>query len=359
MTPSARLVGRRVALLTVLGLASPGWAETVDEIPNPRERNGSWVIDLADVIDAPFEARINERISGLERENGAEIAVVTIQRASMSPKMMATELFNRWGVGKKGADNGVLVLFALGDRRIEVETGYGAEGVLPDALVGRILDRHAVPSFKQGDYGLGLTETVEALAKELRKEESSFSKVTRRAGVSQNSAVVVLMVLFLVACWIAMVVWMRRPPRCPVCKEPMRKLTRAQERMYLSDVHNFEEEIGSVNHTVFRCDKHRETAFRESNRWFSGFSTCPSCRNRTATTTSVTTSSPTYTSTGTRRVTVTCKRRECGYERVSYETLPRLERTTSSSSSSSYSSSSSSGSFGGGSSGGGGAGRSW
>jgi uncharacterized protein len=68
-----------------------------------------------------------------------------------TPKEYATELFNRWGVGKREADNGVLLLVSLGDRRVEIETGYGMEAILPDAVAGEILDTAVVPRFRAGD----------------------------------------------------------------------------------------------------------------------------------------------------------------------------------------------------------------
>jgi hypothetical protein len=79
---------------------------------------------MAGVLSPEHKARLNRLIDQLERDTGAEIAVVILRRTQgATPKEYATELFNRWGVGKREADNGVLMLVALGDRRVEIENG--------------------------------------------------------------------------------------------------------------------------------------------------------------------------------------------------------------------------------------------
>jgi uncharacterized protein len=85
------------------------------------------------ILDEPTEAQLNSVISQLERSNGTEIAVVTVPETapSASPKEFTTALFKSWGIGKKGKDNGVLFLISKGDRRVEIETGYGVEAILP------------------------------------------------------------------------------------------------------------------------------------------------------------------------------------------------------------------------------------
>lgn len=65
-----------------------------------------------------------------------------------SPKAFTTQLFNYWGIGKADQDNGVLFLVSTGDRRVEIETGYGIESILPDAQVGNIIDTKITPQLK-------------------------------------------------------------------------------------------------------------------------------------------------------------------------------------------------------------------
>ncbi|HEY9768465.1 MAG TPA: TPM domain-containing protein [Coleofasciculaceae cyanobacterium] len=108
-------------------------ALTVQEVTNPRKDHNGWVSDMADILSSETESKLNRLISNLEQTNGTEIAVVTVpETAPESPKTFATQLFNYWGIGKVEADNGVLFLVSLSDRRVEIETGYGIESILPD-----------------------------------------------------------------------------------------------------------------------------------------------------------------------------------------------------------------------------------
>ena len=71
------------------------------------------------------------------------------------PKHFATALFEYWGIGQKGADNGVLVLHVLDLRRVEIETGYGNEGPLPDVKCHWLIESVVIPAFKAGHFAQG------------------------------------------------------------------------------------------------------------------------------------------------------------------------------------------------------------
>lgn len=172
----------RVGLLYGLGLAClamillcqphPSYSLTPSEVPNPRQVYGGWVTDMANILSDDTETQLNQMISELEATNGAEIAIVTVPETqpSSSPKAFTTELFNTWGIGKAGDDNGILFLTSVGDRRVEIETGYGMEGILPDAQVGLIIDSKIKPHFKTGDFDRGTLAGTEALIKSVQSE---------------------------------------------------------------------------------------------------------------------------------------------------------------------------------------------
>ncbi|WP_017303658.1 TPM domain-containing protein [Spirulina subsalsa] len=157
---------------TLLLHPAPSYAVTPAQVPNPRQVSGGWVTDMANVIDSATEAQLNQIITELEAKNGAEIAVVTIPQTNelLTPKDFATQLFNLWGIGKVGQDNGILFLTSVGDRRVEIETGYGIEGILPDGRVGRILDDHVVPYFRNDDFNQGILEGTKALIEVLESQ---------------------------------------------------------------------------------------------------------------------------------------------------------------------------------------------
>lgn len=144
-------------------------ALSVQEVPNPQQQYGGWVTDMANILSEGTEIQLNQMISELEATTGAEIAVVTVPATAPSPtpKAFTTELFNEWGIGKAGVDNGVLFLTSVGDRRVEIETGYGVEGILPDTKVGNIITTQITPKLRQGDWDGGILAGTEALVSEL------------------------------------------------------------------------------------------------------------------------------------------------------------------------------------------------
>ncbi|WP_299406460.1 YgcG family protein [Acaryochloris sp. IP29b_bin.148] len=152
------------SLFLSISSLTPSRAIPVSEVPNPRQDN-NWVMDMADLLSPDSEAQLNQMISDLEKTDGAEIAVVTVldTKPSASPKAFATELFNTWGIGKKGEDNGILFLVSKNERRTEIETGYGVESILPDAQVGNILRTQVTPSFKQGNFDAGIVKGTQAI----------------------------------------------------------------------------------------------------------------------------------------------------------------------------------------------------
>jgi uncharacterized protein len=161
--------------LTIISFPAASLAIPVEQVPNPRQINGGWVTDMADVLNPATEAELNQIISDLEAKNGSEIAVVTVTETAPSPtpKQFATTLFNRWGIGKKEQNNGVLVLISTSDRRIEIETGYGLQTILPNAKVTDIIQQEMTPRFKQGDYNGGTIAGTKALISTLENHNQT------------------------------------------------------------------------------------------------------------------------------------------------------------------------------------------
>lgn len=355
-----------VVWASVLMITAPALAQRPVDVPNPRAAN-AWVSDMANVIDAERERQLNMIIAELKRQNGAEMAVVTIRRAEgRTPKEFATELFNLWGIGERGRDNGVLVLLSIEDRRIEVETGYGVEPFLPDGRIGEILDARVLPRLRQGDYSGGLLAGVQAMSAILK--DASWD-VAPSAEKRPSAFPFGTLVLLLVAAAVGYGLWRSRRRLCPQCHRPMRRLSEEQDDAYLEVAQKFEEEIGSVDYRVWRCDDCQINHVEPAARWFSGYEECPRCGHRTVSVRSYRLREPTYEREGLEEIRRSCRFPKCGYETVREHHIPRRERpviVVSDGGSSWRSGGGSSGgfaggggSFGGGRSGGGGAGRSF
>jgi uncharacterized protein len=145
-------------------------------VPNPR-RYGGWVSDTANILSSSTENELNRLITQLEQRTGAEMAVVTVPNTQgyATPKAFTTQLFNYWGIGKAGRNNGVLFLVSVGDRRIEIETGRGLTTLLPDSQVQQIIDQQILPRFRAGDFDGGTLAGVRQLASALQGQQASTS----------------------------------------------------------------------------------------------------------------------------------------------------------------------------------------
>ncbi len=130
-----------------------------------------YVNDFANVISGDAEAQLTSLIQAVEKSTTAEIAIVTVPTIAPLPiETYAVELFERWGIGKKGEDNGVLIVLSMKERAGRIETGYGLEGALPDALCSQIIRKKMLPYFKQQEFGKGLLAGTVAVAEEISRE---------------------------------------------------------------------------------------------------------------------------------------------------------------------------------------------
>jgi uncharacterized protein len=120
-------------------------------------RPQGYVSDFADVVSSAERRRIESLSQQLYQKTGIQLAVVTV--SSIGPRTIeqyAVDLFQQWGIGQAGKDNGVLFLTAVQDRHTRIEVGYGLEGVLTDAVTRSIIERFIVPAFRQGQYSKGV-----------------------------------------------------------------------------------------------------------------------------------------------------------------------------------------------------------
>jgi len=137
----------------------------------PKASTDFFVADYAKVLQedtANFIQGVNIKYS--KQKEKPQLVVLTVKDLEgLDITSYATQVFEKWKIGNKDYDNGVLVVFALDERRIEVKVGYGLEGVLPDGKVGRILDMNT-DSLSQGDYDNGLKGIFYALSHEINEE---------------------------------------------------------------------------------------------------------------------------------------------------------------------------------------------
>lgn len=158
-------------------LMSLGLFRMAAALPSP----SGLVTDEAGVLDSTTHRQLESALVDFEKRTSIELAVVTLNSLDGDDVAnVAHNLFQTWGIGKKGQDNGVLFLIAPNERRMRIEIGYGLEGQLTDAGAGRILDEAVVPFFKAGNMSAGIVSGASAIAEKL-----SGSPLNLQGGVPQ------------------------------------------------------------------------------------------------------------------------------------------------------------------------------
>ena len=162
-----------VMLLSVLALlfASLTGCTTSEKIPIPTVEENVYIYDEDDVIDDDVEKTLNDMLVELEEKTDVEFAVISIESLlDRSIEKYANNLFNTLGIGKKGEDNGLLLLFSRSDEKVRLEIGRGLEGFLNDSKCGRILDDYFVPYRDADEYTEATEMTVNAVLNVIAEE---------------------------------------------------------------------------------------------------------------------------------------------------------------------------------------------
>src|SRR5258705_2490426 len=124
------------------------------------------VTDLTGTLAAQQQATLEQTLAAFEARKGSQIAVLIVPTTQPETvEQYALRVEETWKLGRKGVDDGALLLVAKDDRKLRIEVGYGLEGVLPDAIAKRIIAEDITPRFKQGDFYGGITTGVERMIK--------------------------------------------------------------------------------------------------------------------------------------------------------------------------------------------------
>ena len=151
-----------IALTAGAGLAA-------EKYPSPK---GRAVNDFAQVIDQANAAKMESLATEILQKTGTAVVVATMPELGSTEEitLYVTGLYKAWGIGKKGEDKGVLIFLAVKERKIRIETDYGVEGILPDGLIGEILDKYVVPQLKTGETGKALYNAMFACGAYIAKD---------------------------------------------------------------------------------------------------------------------------------------------------------------------------------------------
>jgi uncharacterized protein len=329
-----------VTILFLVAAVAMGFARdyTPAEVTNPNVADRRvYVADPGNLLDPATKARVNSTLYSLRQQTTAEVAVAVVPSIGDMPiEDFSEKLFTSWGLGKEDKDNGVLIVIAPEQRRARIQTGYGAEGVLPDISCKRIIDSAIVPNMKNGDLDAAVEASASAVAsamsdpavaEELRsanKEawDEATSPVTGEDIRTFVTWVVVILFLFALgmfgydlyntrgkdryrqamtwhnhrkAYWILalcscglgiipalLAEWRynrtrNKPIKCSYCGTKMKKLSEKDDNAYLTPAQDFEEQLNTVDYDVWKCPECGSVERYPFKISQTKYSECPKC----------------------------------------------------------------------------------
>ncbi|MCG3879840.1 TPM domain-containing protein [Psychrobacter sp. Ps6] len=140
------------------------------------------VVDQANILNPQEKQRLEAQLRNIYQQGLAQAAVVIVPTTNGLPIFdYALQVAEKWQLGDKDIDDGLLIVVAVNDRDMYILTGYGLEGVLPDAAVNRIIREDITPLFKQNNYGAGILAGVDALKARLTADPEVLARADAQA----------------------------------------------------------------------------------------------------------------------------------------------------------------------------------
>ncbi|WP_340121714.1 TPM domain-containing protein [Methylobacter svalbardensis] len=152
------------------------------------------VTDLTSTLSAEQIATLENKLAAFEAKKGSQIAVLIVP--TTGPKDVAEfgiEVADLWALGRKGVDDGLILIVAKDDRKLRLEVGYGLEGVIPDAVAKRVIAETITPFFKAGDYAGGIDAGVMQLMKLIEGENLPAPSESSTEGLGEGTFMFILM----------------------------------------------------------------------------------------------------------------------------------------------------------------------
>lgn len=159
------ILGAWLSLALALGLASTARADVA--VPRLAAR----VTDQTGTLSNDQSAALEQELQDFERRKGSQIAVLIVPTtAPETIEQFGIRVADQWKLGRKGIDDGAILIIAKQDRTVRIEVGYGLEGALNDATCERIISEIIVPRFRQGDFYGGISAGVDRMIRVVNGE---------------------------------------------------------------------------------------------------------------------------------------------------------------------------------------------
>src|SRR3954468_8865996 len=163
------------------------------------EHGGIWVHDQANILSPQAKADIENILKDERDSTSNQIAILIVPSLEGEvPEDYTLRVAEQWKIGQKGKDNGVLLFIAMKEHELRIETGYGLEGVLTDALSSRINRNEIAPRFRQGDYEGGVKAGVIGIIQAIKGEYKNDEPVAQKSKGKRSPFITILIVIIII-----------------------------------------------------------------------------------------------------------------------------------------------------------------
>lgn len=186
---------KKLLLLYVFSLISViGLAQDFPEKPN------TLVNDYTGTLSSSQKQQLEQKLVAFDDSTSTQIAIAILKSVGdYDINDYAQQLGRKWGVGSQGKNNGIMIVVAIGDRKISIQTGYGVEGALPDVYAKRIIENDIKPYFKAGDYYGGLNAGTTSIIKYTKGEyKNDKPKVKDKDNVSVIAIIIIIVIIIII-----------------------------------------------------------------------------------------------------------------------------------------------------------------
>ena len=183
-------------IILLFGLLLSTCMVFAQELP---ERSTTLVTDYTNTLSAADKQKLEDKLVAFNDSTSTQIAVVIMKSTgNYDINAYGVQLLRKWGIGQKDKNNGILVLVAMGDRKMSIQTGYGAEGPLPDVITQQIIQNDMKPRFKQDDYYGGLDAATTSIIKYTKGEYKADKKQAKQSSSNGGNGFVVIIIIVVI-----------------------------------------------------------------------------------------------------------------------------------------------------------------
>ncbi|WP_317039799.1 TPM domain-containing protein [Mucilaginibacter pineti] len=183
-------------IILLFGLLLSTCMVFAQELP---ERSTTLVTDYTNTLSAADKQKLEDKLVAFNDSTSTQIAVVMMKSTgNYDINAYGVQLLRKWGIGQKDKNNGILVLVAMGDRKMSIQTGYGAEGPLPDVITQEIIQKDMKPHFKQDDYYGGLDAATTSIIKYTKGEYKADKKQAKQSSSNGGNGFVVIIIIVVI-----------------------------------------------------------------------------------------------------------------------------------------------------------------